>query len=118
MHGVDLLFADGSEALIKIVRRGMVFPRCDVRVAGEGRGAAGGLRGNEGGRRAKDGFEAGVNVRFDIDGIISGLGVDEGHENVECNAEHGFACAAEFRGGVARGGKGGTALLGEGEHSS
>ena len=117
VHGVDLLFADGVEALVEVVGPGVVFPGSDVRVAGEGRGAAVGLRGDEGGRGAEDGFEAGVNVGFDVDGVIGGLGVDEGHKDVECDAEHGFAGAAEIGGGVTGGSEGGTALLGEGEHS-
>ena len=117
MHGVDLLFADGSEALIEVVRRGVVFPRSDVRVAGEGRSMASGLRGDKGGCGAEDGFEAAVNVGFDVDGVVGGLGVNEGHEDVKCDAEHGFACAPEFRRRVAGGGKGGTALLVESEHS-
>ena len=117
MHGVNLLFADGIEALIEVVWRGVVFPRSDVRVAGEGRGTTGGLRGDKGGCGAEDGFEAAVDVGFDVDGVVGGLSVNEGHENVKCDSEHGFACAPEIRGRVAGGGEGSTALLVESEHS-
>ena len=117
MHGVDLLFTDGAEALVEVVRRRVVFPRRDVRVACNGRGAAGGLRGDAGGCGAEDGFEAGIDVGFDVDGVVGGLGVDKGHEDVKCDAEHGFARATELGGRVAGGGECGTALLGKGEDS-
>lgn len=118
VHGVDLLFADGVETLVEVVGRGVVFPGRDVRVACEGGGAAGGLRGHEGGCGAEDGFEAGVDVGFDVDRVVGGLGMDKGHEDVKCDTEHGFARVAELVGGVAGGGECSTALLCEGEDSS
>ena len=70
-------------------------------LAGQSGGATRLLACNNGGSGAENLFEAGVDGGFDVDGVVCGFGMYEGHVYIKGDAEHGFTSAPEFGGGAA-----------------
>ena len=104
--------------IIIIIIGNRVVPRRDFGYGRHDAGRAGQFRrscGDKGGGGTEDAVEVFVDVGFDVDGVRSGIVVDDGDEDAQSAAEHSRSGLLEVGRGFAGGGKDPLALLGEGD---